>query len=75
MKVSTRQAKVDWLLAHQDLWEGFPRGEQHTDPRQKSIVDEMKKARLISKSTYYPDVNLYNLIVEAREQRRGRTGR
>lgn len=67
---SSQQAKIDWLLAHQNLWEGFPWGQYGKHERQKVIVEAMKREGLVSKTTYYPDVALHNLIIEARRQRR-----
>lgn len=65
--ISTRLEKVLWLLEHKDLWIGFLSGISGGDPRYKDIIDKMKEDRLISKSTYWPDVKLHNLINEARK--------
>ena len=69
-RIATEQSKIDWLLAHQGMWEGWPRGENGNDTRRYTIVAAMKDAGLISMKTYAPDVALTNLIVEARRQRR-----
>ncbi len=60
--VSSRGAKVRWLLAHRVLWEGFL-----PDDRQnwRDIVKLMKADGLIAQSTYALDVGLPSLITDA----------
>jgi len=69
---TTRQEKIDWLLAHQSLWEGWQRRDSPAtyDPRGRAIVEAMVADGLVSKATYWKDVSLNNLIQEARRQRR-----
>lgn len=67
---SDRQTKVDWLLKHRHLWSGWPLGDLGSDPRHHVIVDAMKADGLYSPWTYWCDVNLQALIVEARRRRR-----
>jgi hypothetical protein len=67
---SSRSAKIEWLLKHQNLWEGWPNAKLGHDTRYKSIVDKMKEEGLVSRNTYYPDLGLNNLIWEARKVRR-----
>lgn len=70
---ATRQARIDWLLAHQTLWEGWPSGNFPREiPTRKwiTIVDAMREAGLVSAKTNWRDVNLTNLIHDARRQRR-----
>lgn len=72
-----RAKRIKWLLEHQQLWEGYPYQDplgriEYRDPRDKEIVEAMKAEGLISKRTYWPDVNLFSLIAEARRLRRDR---
>jgi len=68
--IASRQEKIDWLLNNQHLWEGWTYAVAGHDTRKKPIVQAMKRAGLISKATYWPDVSLDNLIRDARKQRR-----
>lgn len=70
--IEARQAKIEWLLAHTEMWVCFPNADHHADTRHETIVRAMKSAKLYSPSTYWADVHLYNLIVDARKQRRER---
>ena len=67
-----RQAKIDWLLAHADMWRGWPLGVHGGDARLWEIVAAMKKDGLFARSTYAPDVAMRSLINDARKQRRER---
>lgn len=69
---STRAAKVEWLLAHEDLWRGFDVSMRNHVQR-RPIVEAMKDDRLIAHSTYWADVRLDELISLARLTRRTRT--
>lgn len=64
---SNRTNKIDWLLNHQSLWEGW---HDLGDPRQREIFDAMVKDGLVSEKTYWKDISLTKLIQEAREIRR-----
>lgn len=69
----TRQDRIDWLLAHQSLWEGWPTGNAPLKvPARKwiGIVEAMRAEGLVSPKTNWKDVNLTNLISDARKQRR-----
>lgn len=72
---STPQQKVDWLLAHQELWEGWPDDVTIRDNRKRSIVEAMKKDGIVAPSTYWVDIHLTNLIQEARRQRRSKNAK
>lgn len=72
LPISSRMDKILWLLANQDLWEGFP-SNFINDPRQQIIVARMKEAGLVSNRTNWYDVNLRSLISEARKLRRERS--
>jgi len=63
---STLAQKIEWMLKHQNLWEGFA----INDSRWQGIVDKMKEAGLYAESTYWKDVQIWNLVVEARKVRR-----
>jgi hypothetical protein len=64
----TLQDKVDWLLAHPALWEGYPKtqpwrpGKSH----RRIIFDAMKAAGLFAPVTNACDVNIDTLISRAR---------
>ena len=64
-----RKARIEWLLKHQDMWEGWMNQEDH---RHERIVDAMKKDGMISEKTHWYDVPLTNLIHDARTERRER---
>ena len=60
--ISSRGAKIRWLLAHQSLWECFnPEDRQNW----RDIIRLMKAEGLIANSTYALDVNLPSLIADA----------
>jgi hypothetical protein len=60
--ISSREAKIRWLLAHQSLWEGFnPNDRQNW----RDIIRLMKADGLIANSTYALDVGLLSLIADA----------
>lgn len=65
---STRAEKIAWLLKNQKLWDGF----SVADPRWQGIVEKMREDGLISASTYWKDVNIHNLVVDARTLRRNK---
>jgi hypothetical protein len=67
---STRIEKIEWLLAHQELWERFSADRLPMDARWKSIVEKMREAGLVSWNTRWQDVNVRNLIIDARTIRR-----
>lgn len=67
---STKLTKVYWLLDRETMWEGWPRGAHGADARHCEIVDAMKKDGLVSPKTNFADINLTNLIIEARWIRR-----
>ena len=62
-----RLARVTWLLAHQDQWEGMASA---ADPRRETIIKAMQAAGLFSVNTRWQDVRLMNFINAARKQRR-----
>jgi hypothetical protein len=68
---STQTEKITWLLKHQSLWDGF----SVADPRWQGIVEKMREDGLIAESTYWKDVQVWNLVVEARKLRRSRLPR
>lgn len=63
------QARIDWLMAHQELWLGWPHPAVRCNWRK--IVEMMKVDGVVSKRTSWKDVNVNNLIVRARRSRRG----
>lgn len=64
---STREDKLTWLLNHQPLWDGWM---TDSDPRKRSLVEKMREEGLISKTTWWRDLNLTRLIGQARKVRR-----
>jgi hypothetical protein len=62
--VSSREAKIRWLLANKSQWEGF-----HSDNHQtwRKIIKLMKADGLVARSTYPLDVNLPSLIAAAHD--------
>ena len=62
-----KAAKIKWLLANQKQWEGY---KELGDPRHQSIIKAMKDAGIVAATTYWKDVNLHDLIIEARQWRR-----
>lgn len=71
--VVSQRRKINWLLRHPALWEGFPRdgGPAKWNHRER-IVTAMKEAGLYSKTTNWFDVNVERLISDARRVRRER---
>jgi hypothetical protein len=67
---SSRRDKITWLLNHQHLWEGW---QDIGDPRKRGIFDQMVKDGLVSKNTYWRDLNLTRLINDTRRLRGGRS--
>lgn len=63
--VSSREAKISWLLCHQLLWAG---SEPDNDRNWREIIRQMKVDGLIAPSTYPLDVNVPSLIAAARLQ-------
>ena len=60
--ISSRRAKILWLLAHQSLWEGFiPDNLQ----KWREIIKLMKADGMVAHTTYPMDVNLPSLIADA----------
>ena len=72
----TRQDRINWLIARPRLWQGWPqvgwRASDEFIQRRTYILAKMRLAGLISAKTLHCDVNLYNLITDARKQIRGR---
>jgi hypothetical protein len=64
------------LIAHPKLWRGFPNShkidDEQVQKRWKNIVTLMRSDGLISPSTHWRDVNLINLVADARKNRRSR---
>ena len=67
---STPEERVEWLLNNRPLLKRTPvyvygvEAELHHKP----VVEEMKRAGLISHSTYWKDVSIRKLLVEARQK-------
>lgn len=59
MKVD-RDDRVQWLRQHPEVW----------NLSRPELVGYMKQVGLLSKKTYWKDVNLYNLLREAGAPRR-----
>lgn len=76
-RASTGQQKIDWLLEHQDKWEGIDTGSgmfYHPDQRERieRLATDIKSTGLYSENSKVQDVylGLRKLIQKAREQRR-----
>jgi len=63
---STPEAKIDWLLKHQQLWEGYPRDSGH----RVRMFKAMCEAGLYAPNTHPMDANIAALVNEARKRRR-----
>lgn len=61
-----RQAKYEWLLRNPDAWAGW---QGRDDPRARLIVEAMRADGLVSRTAYWVDVHVGDLIEVA--QRRG----
>jgi hypothetical protein len=73
MAKSTRQQKIDWLLANQSIWEGYGHRDSMSivpSDRYKRTVAGMQKAGLWSARNGGKMRDLGILISEARKQRR-----
>lgn len=67
-KPTTRYAKVAWLLANQREWDGFP-GPKFMVRR---LFTRMQQAGLYSANTNWTAANVFDLVSDARRQRRDR---
>lgn len=63
-----REKKIQWLVDHYDLWNSWSVFDETTKKEQRRLVEGMRDAGLISKSTYWLDINLVRLIREARQK-------
>jgi hypothetical protein len=59
--ISSRGAKVRWLLAHESLWDAFS---PDNDQNWRNIIKQMKFEGLIADTTYPLDVNVPSLIAD-----------
>lgn len=60
--VSSREAKIVWLMAHQSLWDGIS---PDNDQNWRRIIRLMKCDGLVALTTYPLDVNVPSLIADA----------
>jgi len=60
--ISSRGAKIVWLLAHPTLWES---SKPEDDRNWRQIISLMKLDGLIAHTTYPLDVNIPSLIAAA----------
>ena len=71
-----RARRIEWLVAHRQLWRGFPNShkidDQQVQERWKNVVMLMRSEGLVSRSTHWRDVNLINLVADARKAIRDR---
>ena len=65
--LKSKQDRIAWLLANQSLWEGIG---VHERTRLWEIAKTMKALGLYSSKTMFCDIRLWNLICDARTQRR-----
>jgi uncharacterized protein (UPF0297 family) len=59
---STLEQRVEWLLAHPEFLEDRP--------DKRKLVKAMKRDNLISKSTFWSDLNLGDAIIQAKLRKR-----
>lgn len=64
--LSTKEEKVDWLIAHKELWEHWEDDVWKNRPEWRRVFIWMKNVGLVSKSTYILDARLPLLIQMAR---------
>jgi hypothetical protein len=65
---TSRQQKIDWLLAHQHIWTGYPK--ENSWKHARAILSAMIAAGLYSPRTNLLDAGLCRLISAARKTRR-----
>jgi hypothetical protein len=76
--MATRQERIEWLLIHRYLWEGYneqsitAEAMQQNIKIQTSIFRQMKQEGLLGKKTIQSDCAIWKWIKEARRQRRYR---
>jgi len=61
---STVQQRVDWLLAYPNFWKDWCA----RDSRTRALVDLMRDAGLVSKTTYWKDIRMDSLILLAQRE-------
>lgn len=66
---STHAAKLSWLTTHPDQW-AWTEGAVNKDPRWRELFEAMRVAGLYSHRTYWRDVSLGKLVVDARREMR-----
>lgn len=59
---SSVSERVTWLLEHPEQWKDWA-GER--DPRRRALVEALRTAGLIAKTTYWKDVRVVALILLA----------
>jgi hypothetical protein len=64
---ASKAERVDWLLAHQDIWCGYPGADGRMDDR---LLEALKAAHLYAPKTR--GVRMDTLIGRARQLRRAR---
>lgn len=68
-KNSTFEQRVEWLIAHKDLWYkeyyNLSSALKHHGPFKRRLVMALKHDGLIAKSTYWPDVKLKEELISA----------
>ena len=64
--------RINWLLEHQAVWEGYPRPECN---HLRLIFMAMQCAGMFSPETHWCDCNIHGLICDARKVRRERAAR
>lgn len=57
-----RERRVRWLVDNPDQWSDFD------EDSARSVVERMRTAGLYSKSTYWRDVRIAELVAEARRR-------
>jgi hypothetical protein len=63
---TSRLAKIRWLLDHQDLWERKFQERGNTWEEEKKLMKLMIAEGLYSPTTQFGDINIYNLIRDAK---------
>lgn len=80
-RASSWDRKIDWLISHSELWRDLENGDDYDNEpvrlRLWDIAETMKDHGMYSQTTLTSDIQIWNLILEAREEmeRRAEHGR
>lgn len=66
--LKSKAAKVEWLLAHPDIWQGYPNQTRN----HRTVFAFMQAAGLYTDGVRWQEVDITPLISAARKERRDR---